>query len=292
MKIAVTAASGRLGHAMLRQLSAGPGAGSVVAVARNPGRVTVPGVETRAGDYQSPDSMHSAFRGIDTAVMISAPVAGSSDRIRLHRNAIEAARQAGVRRVLLTSIIGNGGEMDTLFSATQEINRQAEVDLRASGLEWVIGRNALYLELDLIQMRKAQDTGVYSNPAGAGRCPYLTIDEIAFAYARLAADEGQAGQTYNITGETLSQTELLAQVCEVFGLDVRYEVLEDDACIAKFRALMPERGEAVARMLTGCFQSIRAGAFDVPSHFEVATGRPAKSVRVMLEEIAAAERVA
>ena len=290
MKIAVTAASGRLGHALLRLLPKAPGSSAVVAVARDPGRVQVEGIEKRAGDYESLDSMRAALRGIGTAIMISAPVAGGSERIALHRNVIEAARQAGVRRVLFTSIIGNGLEMDTLFGATQRVNRQTEADLQASGLEWVIGRNALYLELDLIQMRQAQETGVYSNPAGTGRCPYLTIDEIAFAYAKLAADENQTSQIYNITGETLTQAELLQKVCEVFGLDVRYETLSDDACIARFRKLMPERGEAVAHMLTGCFQSIRAGAFDVPSHFREATGRPAKRVREMLEDIAAVQR--
>lgn len=293
MTIAVTAASGRLGHAMLRLLSTAPGTCDVVAVARNPDRVQVPGIEKRGGDYHSLDSMRAALRGVDTVVMISAPVAGGgSERISLHRNVIDAARQAGVRRVLFTSIIGNGREMDTLFGATQRVNRQTETDLQASGLEWLIGRNALYLELDLIQMRKARETGVYSNPAGTGRCPYLTIDEIAFAYAKLAADESQTSQIYNITGETLTQAELLQEACEVFGLDVRYEIQSDDACIARFRKLMPERGEAVAHMLTGCFQSIRAGAFDVLSHFREAAGRPAKSVREMLEGIAAVGRAA
>jgi NAD(P)H dehydrogenase (quinone) len=285
--VAVSAASGRLGHAILRELVRHGQVRDVVAVARQPDRVRVPDIDVRPGDYESPDAMAAALGGIETLIMISAPVAGGSDRVRLHRNAIAAAREAGVRRVLYTSVIGNGLEMDTLFGATQQINRQTEADLAASGLEWVIGRNALYLDLDLIQMRKAAGTGVYANPAGTGRCPYLSIEEIAYAWARLAADERQTGQTYNISGDAMVQAEILRETCEVFGLQVRYEAISDEACIGKFRALMPERGEAVARMLTGCFQAIRAGAFDVPSHFSAAAGRPAKSLRVMLEELKA-----
>lgn len=290
MKIAVTAASGRLGHALLRRLPALVGANRVVAVARDPARVLVQGIETRAGDYQSGDSMRAALQGIDTVVMISAPVSGGTERIPLHRNVINAARSAGVRRLLFTSVIGNGRELATLFGATQQVNRQTEADLQTSGLEWVIGRNGLYLELDLIQMRKAEETGVYSNPAGAGRCPYLTIDEIACAFASLAVDSSHpSGHIYNISGETLSQAELLRLACEVFDLHVRYEPMSDDDCIAKFRKLMPERGEAVAHMLTGCFQSIRAGAFDVPSHFREAAGRPPKGVRDMMRDVAASQ---
>ena len=68
MKIAVTAASGRLGFALLRRLSTQIGTGQVVAVARDPSRVLVPGIEKRAGDYQSEDGMRAALKGIDTAV--------------------------------------------------------------------------------------------------------------------------------------------------------------------------------------------------------------------------------
>ncbi len=286
MTIAITAASGRLGHAILHALARQGLAGETVAVARDPGRVRVAGIEVRAGDYGSVSGMTAALAGVDTVVMISAPVAGGGERISLHRNVIEAARRAGVRRVLFTSVIGDGREMDTLFGPTQQVNRQAEADLQASGLEWVIGRNGLYLELDLIQMRKAGETGVYSNPAGDGRCPYISIDEIAWAFARLALDRQQSAKIYNITSENLTQAELLGLACGIFGLDVRYEVMSDDACIDKFRTLMPERGEAVARMLTGCFQSIRAGAFDVPSHFREAAGRPPRTVREMLEGLA------
>ena len=96
MTIAITAASGRLGHAILRELARQGRAGDVVAVARDPRRVQVPGIETRPGDYGSVAGMAAALAGTDTVVMISAPVAGGAERIPLHRNVIEAARGAGL----------------------------------------------------------------------------------------------------------------------------------------------------------------------------------------------------
>jgi hypothetical protein len=45
-----------------------------------------------------------------------------------------------------------------------------------------------------------------------------------------------------------------------------------------------KRGEKVAKMLTGCFKTVRAGAFDVESNFERAAGRPVKSTMQMLHE--------
>lgn len=284
MKIAVTAASGRLGHATLRALADGITAGSIVGVARSPERINVPGIERRVGDYQSVESMTAALDGIHTAVMISAPVVGGSDRLALHRNVIEAARRAGVRALLYTSVVGNGKEEGTYFFPTQQIGRQTEAAVRESGLDWIIARNGLYLELDLEHIIAANREGVYRNPGGDGRCPYITIDELAYGMARLATGPGHYGKVYNLVGECWTQAEIVAVANAVFGLHVRYEPMSDEACIQHFLRLMPERGEAVARMLTGCFQCIRKGAMDVPSDFQAAAGRPARSLRQMMED--------
>jgi NAD(P)H dehydrogenase (quinone) len=289
MKIAVTAASGRLGHAVLGQLVAQLGADDVLAVARSPDRVTVRGIEVRSGDYSDPDQMTAALAGVDSLVMISAPVVTGTDRIALHRNVIAAARAADVRKLLYTSVIGSDGAYDTLFAPMLRVNRQTETELAASGLEWVVARDALYLELDLMHIRKAQESGVYRNNAGTGRCGYLTIDELAYAIAKLATDDGANGRIFNLVGENLTQAELVGLACEVFDLEVRYETLTVAENIARFMAdpRIAARGEEVAKMLTGCFQCIARGAFDVPSDYAAAAGRPARSVREQLEEIRA-----
>jgi len=285
--IAVTAASGRLGHAILRELLADPGPAEVLAVARAPGKVTIQGIEVRAGDYADQGQMAKALSGADTVVMISAPVVSGTDRVGLHRNVIAAAKQAGVRRLVFTSVIGGEAEQDTLFAPTQRINRQAEADLAASGLDWVVARNALYIDLDLLHIRKAQESGVYLNNGGEGRCGYLSIDELAYAIARLAAGDAPGGRIYNLVGESLTQAELVALACEVFGLNVRYESWSTAENIARFMQdpRIAARGEEVAKMLTGCFQCIARGAFDVESDYLAAAGRPARSVRSQMEAI-------
>jgi len=290
MIVAVTAASGRLGHAIIRHLLRDASVDGVVAVARTPGRVRFDGVDIRAGDYAEPDSLEAAFAGVDTLILISAPVVPGTDRAAMHRNAIRAAERAGVGRIVYTSIIGNGAEEDTRYGPTQRVNRDTEADLRASSLAWVVGRAGLYLDLDLGHLRKANETGgVYRNNGGSGRCGYVSIDELGFAFARLAPNAAVSGQVLNLIGETKSQAELVALANDVFDLDVRFESMTAEENVARFMAdpRVAARGEEVAQMLTGCFESIERGAFDVSSDFERATGRPCKSVRAMMEDIRA-----
>ena len=292
MKIAVTAASGRLGHAILKVLGEEIGPAKVVGIARSPEKIALPDIEKRRGDYQSVEDFVDAFDGIDTAIMISAPVTTGTDRVAMHRNVIEGARRASVRKLLYTSLIGNGKEEGTGFFSTQQVNRQAEQDLEASGLQWVVARNGLYLELDTKHIIRADETGVYHNNGGAGRCGYLTIDELAFGTAKLAIDDRHNGRIYNLIGEPVTQAELVETVSQVFGLNIEYHVISPEDNIERFMQdeTIAARGVEVARMLTGCFECIAAGAFDVESDFEAATGRPAKTILQQMEEIRGSNR--
>ena len=285
MKIAVTAASGGLATATMKHLINEIGTENLCAVARSPEKVKIPRIETRHGDYQTIKELTKAFSGIDTVVMISAPV-GDWDRVTMHQNVITAAKLADVRKLLYTSIIGNGKEKDTWFWQTQQVNRQAEIDLQESGLQWIVARNGLYLEKDLHHIVQAKDIGVYKNIAGNGKTGYITVDELAYATAKLAISDSSNGQILNLVGDTLTQAQLVNLTNQVFGIDIRYESITDEENIAE---LMKDpnisvRGEKVAKMLAGCFQAVRAGAFDVKSDYKRAAGRAVKPTLQMIQE--------
>lgn len=284
MKVGVTAASGHLGSLLLPELVRLIGADKVVGIARSPEKITTPDIETRKGDYEIGKDWLAALAGLDTVILISSPTdpEGKTDRVQMHRNVIQGARSVSVRKLLYSSVIGNGKETDTLYAPVAAINRQAEQELQDSGLEWAIPRNGLYLEFDVAHIVNAANEGsVFRNNGGEGRCGYITRDEIAVATAQLAINDKHNGKIFNLVGECHTQAELVQLVNEVYGLKVRYEPFTDDECFAK---LEPVRGEIVANMLTGCYQCIRNGAFDVESDFEAATGRAAKSVIQQIAE--------
>ena len=252
-----------------------------MAIARDPSRVQPSGIEKRQGDYASAPQMQAAFAGIDTVVMISAPVAGGSDRLALHKNVIAAAKAAGVRKLIYTSVIGNELAAATQFAPFQAINRETEAELQASGMEWIVARNGLYLDLDLVHIRHAHaHGGVYRNNGGEGRCGYISIAELGFALAALACSDTCNGRILNLVGDAFTQAELVQFANEACGLAVSYEPISAQQNFARFMAdeRIAARGEDVAKMLTGCFEAIAAGAFDVPSDFAAAAGRPPLSI--------------
>ena len=71
------------------------------------------GIEVRPGDYDQPDALRTSLAGVDALVLVSG-MAPPEDRIGQHRNVIEAANAAGVRKIVYTSI--QGPEVGTAFS--------------------------------------------------------------------------------------------------------------------------------------------------------------------------------
>lgn len=98
MKIAVTAASGQLGAAIVKAASRLIGFENVIAVARAPERAKDLGVVVRPGSYDDRSALERAFAGIDTVLLVSGMDAPDR-RVVQHRHVIEAAKAAGVQKV-------------------------------------------------------------------------------------------------------------------------------------------------------------------------------------------------
>jgi NAD(P)H dehydrogenase (quinone) len=268
MTVAVTAASGQLGSAIVRALDALPDAGPVVALARTPDRAAQLGVEVRPGDYDDREQLVKSLQGVDTLLLVSG-MDPPDKRIGQHRNVIEAARMAGVGKLVYTSV--QGPESGTDFSPVVQSNRQTEADVRASGLAWVIGRNGIYIEPDIEYIDRYRAAGVVANCAGDGRCGYTTRPELGYAYARMLTDAAHDGRTYNLHGEPLTQAELVQHLNRACGTDLTYRPMS----VADYRAERTgELGDFLGPIIAGIYQGILEGAYDNQSHYAEAAGRP------------------
>ncbi len=278
MKIAVTAANGQLGTSIVKELRKQIGEENVIGIVRTPEKADHLGIEIRKGDYNSREDFNKALKGVDSVLLIS----GMDDpqkRIQQHRNVIEAAKQNGVRKIVYTSIIGD--EEKTAFSPIVKSNRQTENDVKDSGLNWVIGRNGIYIEPDLEYLDTYVKEGEIRNCAGDGKCGYTSRGELGFAYSQLLLQDKHNGQTYNLVGEPISQTQLAEQINQVFNTYLTYNSVAVKAYEIERKE---ELGDFIGTVIAGIYNGIKIGVNDVKSDFEKATGRPHKSTIVIMKE--------
>ena len=165
-KIAVTASSGSLGSEIAKAAIQIAGKDNVVGLARTPAKAQSLGIEIRPGDYGDREQLKTSFRGIDAVLLVSGMDAPDK-RIEQHRNVIGAAKAAGVGKIVYTSI--QGAEEGTAFSPIVQSNRQTEADVRSSGLDWVIGRNGIYIEPDIEAIDSYVDQGEDRELCGRGQ---------------------------------------------------------------------------------------------------------------------------
>ena len=268
MKIAVTAASGKLGSAIVEALVQLVGRAQVVALARTPAKAGHLGVEVRAGDYQDRQQLEASLQGVDSVLLVSGMDAPDR-RIGQHRNVIEAARCAGVGKIVYTSI--QGPDVGTDFSPIVQSNRQTENDVMNSGLAWVIGRNGIYIEPDVEYIESYRKMGGIFNCAGDGKCGYTTRPELAFAYAHLLTEPRHDGSIYNLHGETLTQSRLADYLNTAFATELAYQPMTVEAYRQE---RVDELGDFLGSVIAGIYHGIRLGAYDNPSRYREASGRP------------------
>ncbi|WP_435198587.1 NAD(P)H-binding protein [Janibacter sp. GS2] len=268
MRVAVTAASGQLGAAVVAATVVEIGPENVVALARTPTNAQNLGVEVRPGSYDDPAELERSLVGIDRLLLVSG-MAPPDQRVEQHRNVIGAARTSGVRKLVFTGV--QGPSSGTAFSPIVQSSLQTEELVKASGLDWAIGRNGIYIEPDVEYAKTYVDRGEIANSAGDGRCAYTTRPELGFAYARLLTRSDRDGETLNLSGAAITQAELARFLTGAFGTEIDYRSMSvEDYRVER----ISELGEFIGSVIAGIYAGIREGAYDTASDYEAVAGRP------------------
>lgn len=276
MKIAVTSASGKLGASIIKYLVKEIGKENVIGIARTPERAIHLGVEIRKGDYNNREDFDLALKGIDKVLLVSG-MDEPQKRIIQHRNVIESAKANGVKKIVYTSIVG--AEEGNAFSPIVQTNRQTEKDVKDSGLEYVIGRNGIYIEPDLEYLETYLKEGEIRNCAGEGLCTYTSREELGYAYTKMLLDENLNGREYNLVGEGITQSQLASHINKAYNTTLSYNAVSFEDYAKERKAAL---GDFIGTVIAGIYEGIQNGANDVPSDFTKVTGRPHKSLSEMI----------
>ncbi|HEY0930808.1 MAG TPA: NAD(P)H-binding protein, partial [Gemmatimonas sp.] len=195
MSIAITAATGQLGRLIVGKLVARGRAADVVAVVRNPAKAADLEVAVRAADYTDVPALEKAFQGVETLLLISSSELGQ--RAVQHQNAIDAAKRAGVRHIIYTSILN--AEHSTLSLAAE--HWQTEQALAASGIPTTVLRNGWYTENYTGSIAGALAGGAFLGSAGQGKLSLATRDDYADAAVAVLTSTGHQDKVYELAGD-------------------------------------------------------------------------------------------
>jgi NAD(P)H dehydrogenase (quinone) len=286
--ILVTGATGQLGGRIVDRLVARLGTqvarNSLAVSVRDPAKAeafTKRGITVHTGNFDEPQALQETFAGVDRLVLVSTD-GPKEERVRQHRNAIEAAKAAGVKHVIYTSFLDAGPDSPADFAA---VHYATERDLRASGLKFTLIRNALYADFLPMTLGNALESGVFYVSAGSGKASFVSRDDLADAIAAAAVAPQLAKDVYELTGQAAyTYAEVAAAVARATRKPVRYEAVSEDV----YAKALEGYGVPVwlARSLANMYTAVAAGKFaKLSNDFALLTGHLPKSLDCLVAEL-------
>ena len=274
MTIAITGATGHLGRLALSALKSRAPQADVVALARDAQADL--GVPVRAFDYTKPETLAPALAGVKTLVLISSN--DFNDRAGQHIAVINAAKAAGVTRIIYTSILK--GDTSPMILAQDHIATEAA--LKASGLAVTLLRNGWYTENYTGSLKASVEHGALIGSSGDGRIAAAARADYAEAIAVTALDDSTAGKTYELAGDTpFTMAEFAAEVSKQVGKTIPYNSLPKDVYAGILQSFGLPAG--FAAVLADSDDTASCGALLDESHtLSKLIGRPTTPIAVTI----------
>lgn len=241
MSIAVIGASGKLGTAAVGALlDRGVAPGNIVAAGRNADRLAphaARGTRTAQIDLDDTASVAAALEGVRQLLFVS--VNGNPRRVAQQSDAIAAAKAAGVELIVYTSFLHPDANPAHADHAATEVN------LRESGVPFVVMRNASYFDFCLRRIPTFRQQGRIIGAAGVGLMGAVSRVDLADAAARLLLEPGHAGATYDLASDhPFTMAEFAAELSHQTGEQIPYVDLSYDEYVAALVAGGMDEGPA------------------------------------------------
>jgi len=255
MKIAVTGATGNLGHLVVKGLLERLPSRDVIAVVRNREKaagLSQQGAVVRVAAYGDPDALKEALAGADKVLLISSSEVGQ--RVAQHRNVIEAAKVAGVKHIVYTS----APRATTTDLIVAPEHKATEEFIYQYGMPYTIVRNNWYTENYVRQIETARKTGAIVAAVGNGRVASASRADFALGAIAVLLGQGHDGKVYEFGGDYAWDYEELAKaVGDIIQKPVVY------------RSVAPQ---TLVRMLKDAGQDERVAGFTAALDSNIAAG--------------------
>jgi uncharacterized protein YbjT (DUF2867 family) len=227
--ILVTGASGTVGSQVVRELSNRNAEFRAGVHSRSFG---IDGVETRHVDFDRPETLGPALEGVSDVFLLSSEV--------LHERAmVEAARDAGVERIVKLSAFGAADEAFIVGRWHREVEREIE----RSGLTWTFLRPNYFMQNVVTVMGEdIREEDAFYDSVGDARISHIDARDLGRVAAHVLTEPGHEEEAYELSGpEAITHDEIAETLTEALGRTIRYVRLSDEEYRKRLLAMgLPE----------------------------------------------------
>lgn len=194
------------------------------------------GYDTRVANFNHKDSLVQAFTGGDAVLIISAPFVGEKRR-NAHKNAVDAAIEAGVKKIVYTSLVNAQDESNPSIEKID--HAWTENYIANKDVDFVFLRNSQYAEAMITSYFAATDTGnAMTSCQGDGHMSYISRRDCAKAAMYALVREDLHYATLNINGpESLTLQQFIDIGNSVTGLNIGLNNVTEEETYAAFDAM-------------------------------------------------------
>ncbi|TDD23903.1 SDR family oxidoreductase [Nonomuraea diastatica] len=182
-------------------------------------------VEVFVGDLDDAGSLPPAFEGVQDVWLLTP----NGPRAPEHNmNAVWAARQAGVERIVRLSVVGAAHDAPNRSGRLHALSDQ---ETERCGLRWTILRPHWFMQNLLNEAGDISATGAFSLNMASARIGMIDVRDIAACAARVLLDDPgrHHGRTYTLTGpRSVTFGEVAGQASLALGRSIAYLPVSDD----------------------------------------------------------------
>jgi uncharacterized protein YbjT (DUF2867 family) len=287
MKTLVVGATGNVGSGVLAALVArGADVRGLAHGEAGVAAIREAGAEPVTGDLTELSSLRPAFDGVDAAFVVTR---GLENQVEMAANAVEAAKRAGLRRIVRLSAFVPEPASRTILGRQ---HREIEEVVKDAGLPYTILRPTFFMQNILGAAQTVAAGGVMYLPFGDGRAGIIDVRDIVDVAVEALASEAHGGRTYTLTGPaSISMHDVARALTEALRREVRYVDVPVQAGVESMIGMgMPKfMAETYGELFVNFAQG---GADRVTDDVERVSGHPARSIDDFARDFAGVFRAA